>query len=59
VATAHGKVLIETVELGSGVSLWDGVKELDVVENMVVESKVVGWDDVNASILLDLPVSKA
>lgn len=34
------------------------VEELDVVEDVVVESKVVGGDDVDAGILLDLPVGK-
>lgn len=31
---------------------------LDVGEDLVVKSKVVGWDDVDTGILLDLPVSK-
>lgn len=31
---------------------------LDVCKDLIVESKVVGWDDVNAGILLDLPVGK-
>ena len=35
------------------------VEELDVVEDMVVVGKVVGGDDVDASILLDLPVGEA
>ena len=35
------------------------VEELDVVKDMVVESKVVGRDDVNTSILLDLPVGQS
>jgi len=34
------------------------VEELNVVEDMVVVSKVVGGDDVDASILLDLPVGE-
>jgi len=33
-------------------------EELDVVEDMVVEGKVVAGDDVNTGVLLDLPVSK-
>ena len=32
------------------------VEELDVVEDVIVESKVVGGDDVDAGIFLDLPV---
>ena len=32
------------------------VEELDVVEKVVVESKVVAGDDLDASVLLDLPV---
>ena len=27
-------------------------------EDLIVKSKVVGWDDINTGILLDLPVSK-
>lgn len=75
VATAHGEVLIEGVELSAGVSLRDGlqcvsfadgsygrcgthVEELDVVEEVVVESEVVAGDNIDTGILLDLPVSK-
>lgn len=35
------------------------IEELDVVEDVVVESKVVAGNAVDASILLDLPVGKA
>jgi hypothetical protein len=59
VATAHGKVLIDAVELGLGVALWNGVEELDVVEDVVVKGEVVGRDDVNAGVLLDLPVRQS
>lgn len=31
-------------------------KVLDLVEDLIVEREVVGWDNINASILLDLPV---
>ena len=34
------------------------IEELDVVQDLIVESKVVAGDDVDASILLDLPVGK-
>lgn len=34
------------------------VEHLDVVEDVVVESEVVAGDDVDASILLDLPVGE-
>ena len=34
------------------------VEELDVVEDMVVVGKVVGGDDVDTGILLDLPVGE-
>lgn len=34
------------------------VEELDVVEEVVVESKVVAGDNINAGVLLDLPVLK-
>lgn len=33
-------------------------KVLDLMKDMVVESKVVAGDDIDTSILLDLPVSK-
>lgn len=33
-------------------------KVLDLVKDVVVESEVVAGDDIDASILLDLPVSK-
>ena len=33
-------------------------EELDVVQDLVVEGKVVGGNDINTSILLDLPVSE-
>ena len=32
---------------------------LDVGEDLVVEGEVVAWDDVDAGILLDLPVSES
>lgn len=35
------------------------VEELNVVKDVVVKGKVVAGDDIDASILLDLPVSKA
>ena len=31
-------------------------KVLDVSENLIVESKVVGRDDIDTSLLLDIPV---
>lgn len=34
-------------------------KVLDVAEDLVVESEVVGGDDVDTGILLDLPVSES
>jgi hypothetical protein len=34
------------------------VEVLDVGKDLIVEGKVVGWDDVDTGILLDLPVSK-
>lgn len=35
------------------------VEELDVVEDVVVKGKVVGGDDVNTGVLLDLPVGES
>lgn len=37
---------------------WTYVEKLDVVKDLIVESKVVAGDDVDAGILLDLPVSE-
>lgn len=34
-------------------------KQLDVVQDLVVEGEVIAWDDVNSSLLLYLPVLKA
>ncbi|KAI6768810.1 hypothetical protein HG531_010999 [Fusarium graminearum] len=61
VTTAHGEVLVNGVKAILGVSLGNGLEEviLDLVEDVVVESKVVAGDDVDTGILLDLPVSKA
>jgi hypothetical protein len=74
VATAHGEVCVEVIEVVLGVSLWDSllvlekltgdvggtayVEKLDVVENVIVESEVVAGNDIDAGILLDLPVLK-
>lgn len=33
------------------------VEVLDVGKDLIVKSKVVGWNDINTGILLDLPVS--
>lgn len=54
--TAHGEVLIKAVEVVLAVALGDNTEELDVVKDLIVESKVVAGDGVDASILLDLPV---
>lgn len=35
------------------------IEELDVVEDVIIESKVVGRNDVHSSILLDLPVCQS
>jgi hypothetical protein len=72
VATAHGEVCVEVIEVVLGVSLWDSllvlekltghvggtayVEKLDVVENVIVEGEVVAGNDIDAGILLDLPV---
>lgn len=72
VATAHGEVLIELVQRVLGVALWDSlvllvncsqywmtcayVEELDVVKKVVVEGEVVAGNDIDAGVLLDLPV---
>lgn len=39
-----------------GVSLWDHVEEDGVVQDLVVEGEVVGWNDVDTGFLLQLPV---
>jgi hypothetical protein len=72
VASTHGKVLIELVQRRLGVALRDDldllagdqelelalayVEELDVVEEVIVEGKVIAGYDIDASVLLDLPV---
>jgi len=33
-------------------------EKCNVVEELIVEGKVVAWDDIDTSILLDLPVGK-
>lgn len=58
-ASAHGEELVNWVESMLAVSLWGSSEELDVVQNMVVVGKVIGWDNVDASVLLDLPVLRA
>jgi hypothetical protein len=58
VATTHGEVLVDGVEAILGVSLGNSTKVLDVREDLIVESKVVAGDDVDAGILLDLPMSQ-
>jgi hypothetical protein len=58
VATAHGEVLIERGELLLGVAFGNGIEELNVVKNVVVVGEVVGGDDVDTGILLDLPVGE-
>lgn len=59
VTTAHGEVLVDGVETILGVAVRDSTEVLDLVEDLVVESKVVAGDGADASILLNLPVSKA
>jgi hypothetical protein len=56
VATAHSEVLVDGLEVVLGVTLRDGVEHLDVVEDVVVEGEVVAGDNIDAGILLDLPV---
>jgi hypothetical protein len=71
VTTAHGKVLIKRRQLSAGVTLRNSllllaniftnneamyIEQLDVVEEVVVESEIVAGDDLDTSILLDLPV---
>ena len=56
VATAHGEVLVNGLEVVLGVTLGDSVEHLDVVEDVVVEGEVVAGDDIDAGILLNLPV---
>jgi hypothetical protein len=45
-------------ELSSAVRTKTYAEELDMVKDLIVESKVIAWNDVYAGILLDLPVSK-
>jgi len=56
-ASGHGKVGVEfdlvTLPL---VAVGNSAKKGDGVEDLVVKGEVVGWDDVNALRLLQLPV---
>lgn len=50
-------------DMSARISQWDAgrsayVEQLDVVEDVVVVGEVVAGDDVDASILLDLPVGE-
>lgn len=54
--TTQGEVFIDRVEVVLGVALGDNAEELDVVKDLVVVSKVIAGDNVDTSILLDLPV---
>lgn len=54
--TAHGEVLVKSVEVVLGVTLGDGTEELVVVKDLIVESEVVAGDNIDTGILLDLPV---
>lgn len=55
-ASAHGEHGVNGSQVVLGVSLGDDVEEQGVIENVIVEGEVVGGDDVDASILLLLPV---
>lgn len=57
VTTAHGEVLVEGAQFLSAVTLRNSTEELDVVKDLVVVREVIGRDDVDTGILLDLPVS--
>lgn len=43
-------------EVCHGTTLEAYVEELDVVKKVIIESKVIAGDDIDASVLLDLPV---
>lgn len=54
--STHGKVLIDGVQIVLGVSFGNDAKELDLAQNLIVESEVIAGDDVDARSFLDLPV---
>jgi hypothetical protein len=54
--SAHGEVLIDLWQLVLAVSLWDDTEELNMIQDMIVEGKVIARDDVDAGLLLDVPV---
>lgn len=56
--TTHGEVLIDGVEVVLGISLGGSTEVLDVVEDLVVQSKVVAGNDVDTGILLELPMGQ-
>lgn len=54
--TTHGEVLVNGVEVVGAVALRNHTEHLDVVEDLIVESEVVGGDAVDACLLLFFPV---
>lgn len=56
VTTAHSEVLIKGVQVVLAVALGDSTEELVVVQELIVESKVVGGDVLKSTGLLQLPV---
>ncbi len=58
-ASSHGEVLIDRIEAVFGVSLGDNTEELNVIQDLVVEGKVIAGDDIDACIFLELPVGES
>ncbi|EEQ36271.1 conserved hypothetical protein [Clavispora lusitaniae ATCC 42720] len=54
--SAHGEQNVNWSQVVLLVSVWDDIEQERQVQNSVVEGKVVGGDDVDTSILLQLPV---
>jgi hypothetical protein len=48
--------LLQRELIREGIVICAYIEVLDVGENLIVESEVIGWDDVDTSILLDLPM---
>lgn len=57
--STHGKVFVNGCKVVLAVPLRNDTKQLDMIQDLIVESEVIAWDDVDASIFLNLPVFKS
>ena len=57
VTTGHGEIQIQRISAFQRIIAgWNGAEHLGVVQYLVIESKITAGDEVNASIMLTLPV---